>query len=325
MLSQTERQKSALHIRSILVPTDLGPSSELAVQLAQTFALWFSAELHIVYVVASEAYPLAPPPGVSTVHDIGMARAKSHFEQIKTSSRNLGIAHDVVIREGEIWNEVKKSISENHVDLIVLGTHGASGFEKLALGSVAEEIFRKAPCMVMTVGPRVSSRMVNSDRFREVLFATDFSPQSQAALPVAILLAAETKSHLTLLHVVDESKASDGMGESALTGPLARQLLRMMPDGAAIPGILVESGDPADVTTRIAAEMDCGLIVLGVHRAESLACHMPWSVASRIVRNAVCPVLTVRSRPEGSPLKEKINGLVPWYFIGEILPEPEDV
>ena len=88
------------------------------------------------------------------------------------------------------------------------GTHGRSGIGKLLLGSVAETIFRHAGCPVLTVGPAVSGEPRSIVELHEILFATDFSESSLAALPYAISLAQQDRARLYLLHVLQQSTAA---------------------------------------------------------------------------------------------------------------------
>lgn len=295
MLSSVELRKGRLHIRSILVPTDFSSASERALQVAQMLAVRYKAELHVVHVLAPEAYSLRPPEGVATVHDIGRTRATTHFQRIRAANNNLGIRHDEVVREGETWGELTRSISENDIDLIVVGTHGAGGLEKLVLGSVAEEIFRKAPCPVITVGPHVAPEIVGPNSFREILAPVDFTAQSRAALPFALMLASDTESHLTLLHVAEDPVAPEPHSEAILSEAYTKRLLELVPEGVPHPKTRVGFGHAADVIVDTATALGSGLIVLGVRSTGDLASHLPWAVTSQVVRKASCPILTVRS------------------------------
>ena len=80
----------------------------------------------------------------------------------------------------DLWDAVQKTIKEKNIDLIVMGTHGRTGADKFFMGSVAEEIFRRSPVPVLTIGPHVRSSVHTGGRFRRVLFPTDFTgPLSQ--------------------------------------------------------------------------------------------------------------------------------------------------
>ena len=85
--------------------------------------------------------------------------------------------------------------------LVVVGTHGRPGISKVLMGSVAERIFRQASCPVLTVGPNVSGEPEAIVDMHTILFPTDFSPESVAAVPYATSLAQEHQARVYLLHV----------------------------------------------------------------------------------------------------------------------------
>ena len=102
-----------------------------------------------------------------------------------------GVRHEVIVRQGDLWVELEKIIDQEHVDMVVIGTHGRHGLGKLVLGSVAEQIFRHADCLVLTVGPGSfqDAPFDGSRVIRPFLFATDFGVASRHALPYAISFA----------------------------------------------------------------------------------------------------------------------------------------
>ena len=108
---------------------------------------------------------------------------------------------DVVVEVGQAIPHILSAAAVTHADLIVLGTHGASGFEHLLLGSVTEKVLRKAPCPVLTVPPRAHN--TSALPFKKILAAVDFSDSSLAALGAALSVAQEADAQLTILHVLD--------------------------------------------------------------------------------------------------------------------------
>ena len=102
--------------------------------------------------------------------------------------------------EGGVWLVLKSVIDEKKIDLLVLGTRGRTGIGKFFLGSVAEEIVRQAHCPVLTVGPHSPSEPPREGRFRQILYATDFSEESLAAAPYAISLTRTSSSVNGLAH-----------------------------------------------------------------------------------------------------------------------------
>lgn len=111
------------------------------------------------------------------------------------------IPHEIVIKDGDIGSTVLNFVQQEKIDLIVAGTHGRSGLGRVLLGSVAEAIFREAPCPVLTVGPRTVLNEAWTPKIREVLYATDLTPISLAAARYAASIAQENHSRLTILNV----------------------------------------------------------------------------------------------------------------------------
>lgn len=219
-----------------------------------------------------------------------------------------GLDHEFIIRRGCVWEEMRAAIFEKQIDLVVVGTHGRHGLEKVLLGSVAEEVFRDADCPVLTVGPR-SYREVRLDMTGEIrtyLFPTDFSEASLRALPQAVSLANQTKARLILLHVVPAAQFAGWQTSSEIVSmrenarmTCVRRLEQLVPRDEEAPiqaEFLVQFGIPSEKILQVALDKRVDLIILGLRR-EPLAgtiSHMPWDTAYGIVCAAGCPVLTVR-------------------------------
>ena len=182
----------------------------------------------------------------------------------------------------------------------MLGTRGHSGAEKFFLGSKAEEIFRRAPCAVLTIGPHSQTELPRNGDIAEMLYAADFSPESCVAASYAISLAEEFKAHLTLLHVIAEPKPGNFASSAELVAASERRLREMVPADAetwCAPQFAVAQGRVAEKILAIADRKDADLIILGVRRPGGFpgaATHLPIATAHRVVAQAKCPVLIVR-------------------------------
>ena len=190
------------------------------------------------------------------------------------------------------------------IDLIVLGTHGRKGFEKLLMGSVAEDVFRHAACPVLTIGPHVTHK-ISEGSLRHILYATDFGEETRHGLPYALSLAEEHNAKMTLLHVTPEPPPTlEDLTPGALPSKTRAELMAyneaqlrdMMPHDANLathPEFEVELGDARIIITETARKLDVDLIVMGVKRPMPLATHLTTGIAYRVVCDAPCPVLTV--------------------------------
>ena len=119
------------------------------------------------------------------------------------------LAKSIIERGMGVWPVLSEMLKKGDIDLIVLGTQGRTGLQKILLGSSAEEVFRRSPVPVLTIGPSVRDGAHNAGRFRCVLFATDFHAVSPAAAAYAVSLAQENQARLVLLHVLPEGRQTE--------------------------------------------------------------------------------------------------------------------
>src|SRR5207248_11055703 len=128
------------------------------------------------------------------------------------------------------WEVLERLIERHEIDLFVLGTHGRQGLSKLVMGSAAEEIFRRARCPVLTVGPKAARDPGNFENWKTILFATDFSAGSLKALPYALSLAEENEAKLILLHLVPLDPVQD---QQDIERAVIERMEGMVPEDAA--------------------------------------------------------------------------------------------
>jgi len=277
-------------LKKILFATDFGPVSEAALPFAVAIARRFDSSIQAVHVLSpGELAPL--PDGAPVLLDGAIERAEQEMGRLLSSEAFEGVPHDGRVRSGvEIWMEIESVIESDTIDLVVLGTHGREGLKQIVLGSVAETIFRAAPCPVLVVGPKVPKK-ATLPMFRDILFATDLSPESLRALPFVQGFAEENNADMIVLHVSEE-KVRSKKERTLASESLGKWMRELIPPK---PGLEYEVlfGAPAESILKAAADRQCDLIMLGAHHASNFASHLPGAVAHRIVAEAPCPVLTV--------------------------------
>jgi nucleotide-binding universal stress UspA family protein len=225
----------------------------------------------------------------------------------------IGHGPDVTcnVIEGLAAREIVAAAGEQATSLIVIGTHGRSGFERLAIGSVTEKVLRTASCPVLSVPPRAADPIPSPTRlFQRVLCAIDFSPCAGEALEYAASLAQEAGGRLTVLHVVEilpeepfdlttgvafESLRSyRATARADAQARLEASVPQRLRDVCRVDTILSE-GKPYREILRLAADGQHDVTVLGVHSRNPLDLFFFGSTAQHLVRRATCPVLTVRA------------------------------
>jgi nucleotide-binding universal stress UspA family protein len=289
--------RTRMEIKNVLFPTDFSPAADGAIPYVSEIVRRFGARLYALYVRPPVINPMTEPASWPALERAAMAEAKAQRQSLLEAFP--GIKPEVMIEEGDFWQILKSIIEPQRIDLIVLGTRGRSGAAKFFLGSKAEEIFREAPCAVLTIGPYSHTKPQRGE-FTEILYATDFSPSSAGAVAYAISLAQEFQAHLTLLHVIADEKAGDLVHAAELTGSAERLLRKFVSPEAEIwcePHFAVERGPAAEKILEVAKQKKADLIVLGVRQPSGFpgaATHMPIAIAHQVVSRAECPVLTLR-------------------------------
>lgn len=291
-------------ITRILCPVDFSEISQHALDHASAIALWYQARLTVLYVYANRPTMDLPP----------LVLEAADRERLLSDLRQMAAA---VPREVEVefrveeadsaHGEILAQLQVTHADLLVLGTHGRSGVERLFLGSVTEKVVRKAPCPTLVVPPRAPDVPAGTPiQFHRILCAVDFSDSSLHALAYAISLAKEADARLTLLHVVEFpaalmqeqailEKDVSRIRDAAAAGA-RRRLNDLIPDQArtyCTVETTVVDGRAYREILRHAAERNVEVVVMGVHGRGALEMVF-GSTTHHVVRASVCPVLIVR-------------------------------
>jgi len=120
-------------IRNVMLATDFSPAAEVAAEVARGLATEVKARLHVVHVVP----PLTDPA--------------FEAERLEREVSRLGMPAEAALRRGRAAAELLAYAREQGIDVIVVGSHGRTGFSHAILGSVAEQVVRLAPCLVLSV------------------------------------------------------------------------------------------------------------------------------------------------------------------------------
>jgi nucleotide-binding universal stress UspA family protein len=294
-----------ISISHILCPIDHSEISHHALAHAAAIAHWYEARLTVLHVFPNLPTVDMPP---LVLDDDERARLMNQMREFATGIPST-VAVDFRVQEaGRVHEEIVRQIDATHADMLVLGTHGRSGFQRLFLGSVSEKVIRKAPCPTLIVPPRAPDAEVDAPvQFHRILCPVDFSESSLDAFTYAINLAEEADARLTLLHVIEVPRVlSEEPTAIAVDLPRireegvarARQRLNgLIPEQAStyctLEATVVEGRAYREIL-RQAAERSSDLIVMGVHGRGALDLLVFGSTTHHVIRASTCPVLIVR-------------------------------
>ena len=141
--------------RVIVHPTDFSPASRAAFARAMTQARADGAELLLVHVLSS-ATPLlgdeyTPPQVYADIRESMRTEAQNQLDKLVAKAKGGGARVRGLLLEGSAADAIVRTARSKRADVIVMGTHGRTGFARLLMGSVAERVVGTAPCPVLTV------------------------------------------------------------------------------------------------------------------------------------------------------------------------------
>ena len=278
--------------KNILFLTDFSEASKTAMEYAAILAKHHDATFYAAHVQTPTPPPYLEGEALSEYFD---ATRESKRQKLTSLVAPLHVKSEVLVSEGLIEYAIERWTVLHGIDLIVIGTHGWRGLQRILLGSTAELILRSAICPVLTVGPHVSMSERQPDYVDRILFATDLTPQSEYAITYALSMAHERCAHLTFLHVID--KHANLPDHPRVMEYCESALRRMSPSDARLwcdPQFVVLTGDPAQEIVNFAEADNSDLIVLGLPQDKVFSTHFRTGVTYSVVSGAPCPVLTVR-------------------------------
>jgi nucleotide-binding universal stress UspA family protein len=308
-----------VRIKQILCPIDFSEFSRHAFDRAVAIAKGQGASVTAIHVApfrTGAVFPYMDPRDEEafTLSEGERAKVLVELRRFLGADEPRGVPIDCEVWDApSVHREILAQAARQSADLIVMGTHGRSGFQRLLLGSVTEKVLRTARMPVLTVGAAADAVPAGGTSFKRILCAIDFSECAMAAFRYAASLAESTSAKLTALYVVEMTP----MGYDPLAGPYidlagywkaAENIGRERLDKAVVEcGLaaahvegIVSSGKPHHEILRIASERQSDLIVLGIHGRNPLDRMLLGSTAEPVVRRATCPVLTVRAEPHAA-------------------------
>jgi nucleotide-binding universal stress UspA family protein len=238
---------------------------------------------------------------VGEFYDTLCAEAEDQLQQLVNKYPHNGGEIERTVHQGVMPECILDFAQTQKADLIVMGTHGRRGFDRLLLGSVTEGVMRKASCPVLTVN-KTSHEFIHSDKqpgilhLNKILFCTDFSEYSQKAFDHAMSLAAEYKAELTLLHVLEDIPDPAKIPEATETA--RGQLDHLIPaEELDMDNIRIRTaariGKAYQQIIEVASEAPMDLIIMAVRGRGTLDFAVFGSTTHRVVQFGPCPVLIV--------------------------------
>ena len=309
--------------KKILFPIDLtDPSPEVAGQAA-LMGREFGAELHVLYVTQSGSIPFE----YAKIQYTGPLEVKTYqaelFEKAEKKlglfvERNLGSYPNLkrAVVQGEIRKEIIRYLEQNRIDLVIMGSHGRKGLDKIIFGSVAQGVVQLSPAPVMTLNPgqeKDQEEGWSGNGFGRVLFPVDLTAVfSTSLIDHALTLATKFSAELHLLSVIRAAGGfygGDYLPNARIesyhellkqeTGERLNEFADRYLAGYPRLRTALAGGHTAREILKYIRENKISLVVMGTHGRRGLDRVIFGSVAQRVVQSSPAPVVTLNPYQEG--------------------------
>lgn len=286
-----------LNLKTVVYATDFSLSSQNAGLYAARLATYFSATLLVTH-----AFTLSQAALEVESNQIQVSQQRKDLKSL-LSQRILLLGATPIdtistLLEGDPKNVIPALADNNAPAIIVLGTHGGGRLERGIIGSVAERILRSSRWPTLTVGPNVKPVSSQTFPFARILFATDLSSVGANAAIYAVTFAEVFGAEIDVLNVIQDDAVEHPDRLSDLQTHFFKRLELIVPQEAkefCNPRTFVTVGKAHDRILEHIRERSIDLLVLGIHKSSHLSMEMRTSGAFRIIVDAECPVLTIRS------------------------------
>jgi nucleotide-binding universal stress UspA family protein len=282
--------------KRILLPTDLSELSLSVFPWAVSFAEGFDATIVLLYAdsfadpidLVGGGFAVSDPERADSMKDLARRTLEGHATNLLPETLHREIVIDVDAPYRSIVRHAESA------DLVIMGTHGRTGWRRALLGSVTETVLRETTTPVLAIRGAEEEGQAPAPRFSRIVCPVNYTEMALLALSHAVDVASVFDSEIVLVHVVEDRTGSGSGHAEQLEAWIPSEVARRMKSRK-----LVLKGDPAEEVIDLARKESADLIVVGAQHKRFSDATVVGVTTERITRHAACPVLTVH-REESS-------------------------
>ncbi len=278
------------NLHRILIPVDFSPAGESAIQSGTYLANIFRADILLLHVMRGiQEYPTewfgSENRGSSkeSVEAKVSEKLKEHAEHI---AKKYGVYVQDVITTGSPSVKITEAVAERDMDLIVMGTHGASGFEELFMGSTAAKIVNLSPCPVLTIrdGFQLSG-------FKSIVLPIDHSMHSRQKVKNVLPIAAKCNALVHILGLLHDSDKSEIAKFNIKLDSVEEAAERL---GLTCVRKVVKGSNIAMEAIKYAENVNAEMLAIMTDHESNMTGMFMGAFARQIVNHSKVPVLSVK-------------------------------
>jgi nucleotide-binding universal stress UspA family protein len=272
--------------KRILCAVDLREPSKQIVEWAAALAGKLGGKVEFVHADWWEAPPYFFPGQIASLKEQAKENQEALRSKLAELTAGVEVPHEVNIVEGHPAAVILERAVASGAELIVMGSHGRTGFSRLRLGSVAEDMIHAAPCPVLVVRNAAARERVT---VRNVVCPVNFTPLAKKTLEAAANIAAAFQAKLWVVHALESGGRAEVKRE---------ELCAWIPEnvrGSCQLSEVIREGSAAEQLVLFAKEKRADLIVLGAQHQAFLEFTNIGTTTERVMRHSTSSVLVIPS------------------------------
>lgn len=296
-LPQPSGPPDPIAIHNILLATDFSDCSKRALGYALGIASRYKSQLHLFHCIDPTPYNLIDPSPIQTACDDARRELEQLVSDLRREHRTRNVKLNTLVSAGDLIDLLTDAVKNLNVDLIIVGTHGRTGWRKAILGSVTELVVDQSSCPVLSVGRFADRIRIQEFGPESILLAYGASARSQLAESYAVSLARKYNSRLSVVDVVDDKggRVLAQVSQLKLSEHDVRNTTLDAP--LTIPSQLpIDIDAQSDLILQVADQTAADVIVLAVPATHRFSDRFVSTNSYRVVCGARCPVLTVHAQ-----------------------------
>lgn len=289
-----------LHLKNILIPTDFSKTGLLALDQAAFMARLCKADLYLLHAVdiPEAIYMIYEPAMVMPdFKEVDVVAKKKLNELAASMKKKHGIAMKTICTRGKVAPEVMKAVKENKIDLVLMGTHGASGFNEYFIGSNADRVVKVCPCPVITI--QTQSKKLG---FTNIVLPIDDDFNSRQKVASTVSLA---KKFAAKIHLLGLPEKNGNVNLKAFQIKIASVEKVIKKSGLAYDCKIIKTDSMAKTALNYAKKVKADLIVVLNEHESRLTDAFPGIFAKQIVNHSRISVMSIK--PENLGIYDSVS------------------
>lgn len=273
-------------VNKILIPYDFSETADLSLEHAIFMAKLLKADITLLHIVETVSFTSAISHAFSGFEKKIETATNEKLEQLaKDIHAKHGIGINIRTEVGRIYRKICSVAKEMETDIIIMGTHGASGYQKFSVGTNTSKVVQEAPCPVLSVQTHAKGL-----GFKKIALPLDDSHESRQKVPFAVGLAQFYGAHISIIGLMNFTNA-DLVRKFKIKIEQVEQYV--VDHGLNYDTRFVEGNDLAMLTMKTADECDADMVVIMTEQEPSLTGFLLGTYATKVVNNSKIPVLSI--------------------------------